>query len=228
MRPEAFARWMLFHAGWMIVLTAVALAMRRPEAVAWGAFPSMAVLYWAEGKLRGSWRFVLEAANALTGLRLAIVLSLFMVYGLLGPVWVAVWAVVALLLDGVDGWVARRRGTVSAFGGWLDKETDALYVLVLSLLLAHAERLGGWIIGIGLLRYLYYVSIWPWRQRRAEEPRFRMGQVVAGVLMGCLPAGFVVPAAYYRPVIGVVALLVLVSFLASAYHLFVSSKQRLS
>lgn len=228
MRQHVFAHWMLFHAGWMIVLTSVALAMRRPEAVVWGAFPSMAVLYWAEAQLGGGWRFVLEAANVVTTLRLMLILLSFMTYGFLGPVWVAVLAAGVFLLDGVDGWVARYRGTVSVFGGWLDKETDALYVLVLSLLLTHAGKVSSWIIVIGLLRYLYYVSIWPWRRVRPAEPRLRVGRIVAGVLMGCLPAGFLLPAARFRPVIVVVALLVLVSFLVSAYDLFMSTKQRSS
>src|SRR4051794_37106531 len=40
--------------------------------------------------------------------------------------------VVALVLDGVDGRVARRTGTVSAFGARFDMEVDAFLILVLS------------------------------------------------------------------------------------------------
>ncbi len=41
-------------------------------------------------------------------------------------------AVVAIVLDGVDGWVARRTGTASTFGARFDMEVDAFLILVLS------------------------------------------------------------------------------------------------
>src|SRR6185436_14514828 len=51
---------------------------------------------------------------------------------------VAAIAVVATamtaVLDGVDGWLARRTGMASPFGARADMETDALLILVLSLL----------------------------------------------------------------------------------------------
>src|SRR5262245_48079916 len=45
-------------------------------------------------------------------------------------------AVVALVLDGVDGWIARRTGTVSEFGARFDMEVDAFLILVLSVYVA--------------------------------------------------------------------------------------------
>ena len=41
-------------------------------------------------------------------------------------------AVAALALDAVDGWVARRTRTASAFGARFDGEVDAFLILVLS------------------------------------------------------------------------------------------------
>ena len=38
-------------------------------------------------------------------------------------------SVVALVLDAVDGWVARRTGTVSPLGARFDGEVDALLIL---------------------------------------------------------------------------------------------------
>lgn len=55
--------------------------------------------------------------------------------------------VVALVLDSVDGAVARRTGTTSALGARFDMEVDAFLILVLS---AYAARsLGMWVLGIG-------------------------------------------------------------------------------
>jgi phosphatidylglycerophosphate synthase len=80
---------------------------------------------------------------------------------------IAVVATVAVLLDGVDGWLARSSGTASAFGARLDMETDALLVLVLSVLVWQFERAGVWVIASGLMRYAFVAAcrIWRWLQR---------------------------------------------------------------
>jgi phosphatidylglycerophosphate synthase len=71
-------------------------------------------------------------------------------------------ASVALVLDLVDGWVARRTGTESELGARLDMEMDALLVLVLSVLAVGS--LGPWVLLIGLMRYLFVLAghRYPW------------------------------------------------------------------
>jgi len=77
---------------------------------------------------------------------------------------IVVIAIVAVVLDGVDGWVARRTGTASAFGMRFDTETDAALILVLALLTWRHGKAGPWILGAGLLRYLFVAAgwVWPW------------------------------------------------------------------
>ena len=65
-------------------------------------------------------------------------------------------ASVALVLDAVDGWVARRTGTVSAFGARFDLEVDAFLIAVLSLHVA--RELGWWVATIGAARYVLLVA----------------------------------------------------------------------
>lgn len=87
---------------------------------------------------------------------------------------VVVLAAVALLLDGVDGWVARRTGTGTAFGARFDMETDAFLILALSVLAWRAGPVGPWIVGIGALRYAFVIAgkAWPVLQRELP-PSFR-------------------------------------------------------
>lgn len=75
-----------------------------------------------------------------------------------------VLATVALVLDGVDGYVARRTRTVSALGARFDMEVDAFLILVLSVYVA--ESLGAWVLAIGAMRYAFGVAGWlaPWLQ----------------------------------------------------------------
>jgi phosphatidylglycerophosphate synthase len=63
-----------------------------------------------------------------------------------------VLTVAALLLDAVDGAIARRTRT-SPFGARFDGEADAFLMMVLSWYVAHA--LGGWVIAIGAMRYVF-------------------------------------------------------------------------
>ena len=71
-------------------------------------------------------------------------------------------AVVALVLDGVDGWVARRTGTASALGARFDMEVDAFLILVLSVYVALS--VGPWVLTMGAARYVAWAagSVVPW------------------------------------------------------------------
>ena len=88
-----------------------------------------------------------------------------------------VLAAVALLLDGVDGQVARRRNVVSEFGARFDMELDAFLLLVLSWYVA--GQLGTWVLLIGLARYLFVAAgvVLPWLGGELET-KFS-GKVVA-------------------------------------------------
>jgi phosphatidylglycerophosphate synthase len=118
-------------------------------------------------------------------------------------------AAVALVLDGVDGTVARRTGTVSGFGARFDMEVDSFLLLVLSV--GVARTAGGWVLVFGAMRYLFGGAGWllPWLAGRLP-PRFWRKVVAAtqGVVMVVVAAG-VLPAAVAVGVL-VVALAMLV------------------
>jgi len=65
-----------------------------------------------------------------------------------------------LVLDGVDGKVARARGETSAFGARFDVETDAALLLSLSLAVPALGIAGWWALAIGGLRYAYVAAGW--------------------------------------------------------------------
>jgi phosphatidylglycerophosphate synthase len=88
-------------------------------------------------------------------------------------------ATVALVLDAVDGRVARRSGTASALGARFDMEIDAFLVLVLSVHVA--TILGPWVLAIGAMRYASVTASWfvPWL--RAALPVRYSAKVVAAL-----------------------------------------------
>jgi phosphatidylglycerophosphate synthase len=86
---------------------------------------------------------------------------------------------VALVLDAVDGQVARRTGTATALGARIDCETDAFLILLLSIVVS--QDYGGWVLAIGAARYALLLAGWliPWLA--APLPPRYWGKVVAAV-----------------------------------------------
>lgn len=87
-------------------------------------------------------------------------------------------ATVALVLDAVDGQVARRSGTASALGARFDMEVDSFLVLVLSVHVA--VFVGPWVLAIGAMRYAFVAASWtaPW-MRSALPARYSAKAVAA-------------------------------------------------
>jgi len=123
--------------------------------------------------LPGSHRYVrMGLANHVTIVRGALVALLAGLLGEHGTPAIAAAAVVVasaeMVLDGVDGWLARRSGMASGFGARFDMETDAVFVAVLALLVWQFGKAGSWVLFSGLMRYLFaaVVAIVPRLQRR--------------------------------------------------------------
>ncbi|GAA3641896.1 CDP-alcohol phosphatidyltransferase family protein [Microbacterium awajiense] len=101
-----------------------------------------------------------------------------------------VLASVALVLDAVDGWVARRTGTSSELGARFDMEVDAFLLLALSAFVA--SELGWWVLTIGLLRYAFVAvgRVVPW-MRAPLPPRYwrKVVTAVAGIALVIAASG---------------------------------------
>lgn len=192
--------------GWAAMAAVIALA-GHALAVATGAAPP-AVVGWAavtavllvsdtlllRGLVRrGSPRF--GAANAVTTVRTGLValiagLVAASFAGPIAPDFLTAVVVPALALDAVDGWVARRTGSVSELGARYDMEVDAFLLLVLSVQVAGA--LGPWVLAIGLLRYAFVVAglLLPWMNRPLPARYWRkVVTAVAGIALALAASG---------------------------------------
>jgi phosphatidylglycerophosphate synthase len=67
-------------------------------------------------------------------------------------------AAAALMLDGADGWAARRQGLASAFGARFDMEVDAFAILVLAITVVKAQAVPYWVLAIGGMRYIFVAA----------------------------------------------------------------------
>jgi phosphatidylglycerophosphate synthase len=122
-------------------------------------------------------------ANQVTSVRAALVALAAALIGEPPTPFVAMSAVaaglVATILDGVDGWLARRTRMASAFGARFDMEVDAFLILVLSVLVC--RTLAPWVLAIGLMRYAFVAAMFVLPRLRAPLPFSRARKVVAAM-----------------------------------------------
>jgi phosphatidylglycerophosphate synthase len=186
-----------------VVLAALAVSVGLGVA-GWLAGAVYAGATWAllSRALRGADERAWGPANSVTLARLTLAggVTALVADSFRGPVPLAVLSVLAavsLMLDAVDGQVARRTGSTSRLGARFDMEADSVLVLVLSVLVA--TSLGWWVVAIGAFRYAFVVVSWalPWLQ--APLPPRMSRKVVAavqGVVLVVASAGIMpVPAA---------------------------------
>lgn len=103
----------------------------------------------------------------------------------------AALALTAIVLDGLDGWLARVVDGVTAFGARFDMEVDALLILVLSIAVVIAGQAGTWVLVIGAMRYVFVAAGWllPWWRRELPHSAWRktvcviQGLALAAVLL---------------------------------------------
>ncbi len=173
-----------------------------------GLVPCMAVLTAVHGRLwcnlhlnRGPGRTAIRsrigAANRLTLIRgLFIGLSAGFVFS--GPFGqypeAAAWTwwpgglyLLAALLDGLDGYWARRCGSPTRLGQELDLHTDALGMLVACIVAVGSQRLPSYYLSAGVAFYVFRFGLWYRRRqgywnRPAGQRTF--ARLIAGVQMG--------------------------------------------
>lgn len=145
---------------------------------------------------------------------LAVGVAVFVADSLSRPVPVALLvslAAVALALDAVDGWVARRTRTTEA-GARFDAEVDAFLILVLSVYVARS--MSAWVLAIGAARYAFLVAGWllPW-MRDPLPPRYWRKVVAAtqGIVLTVVAADLLSHA------LATAALLVALALLAESF-----------
>jgi len=153
-------------------------------------------------------------ANQITLVRAVLVAGLAFLVGQPATPTVAwrvvIIAIVAALLDGLDGWVARRTRTVSAFGTRFDMETDAALILVLAIFVWQYGKAGPWVLLSGLLRYGFVAAggLWPWM--RAPLASTLRGKIICVVqivtLIVAMAPAIAPPASSLVAAVGLLAL----------------------
>lgn len=172
-----------------------AAVVRHPAPAALAAAPSFAwLLFRFRRRYTASGGF--GAANAVTLLRLALILGIALGLHRASGLVLGSLVFVIFALDGIDGWLARSRGLSSEFGAHFDMETDAFFVLALGLELWLGQGYGAWILFTGPLRYVYVLCLDLLPSTRGDMPRSRLGRRAFVVLITGFGLAFLFPAPY--------------------------------
>lgn len=99
---------------------------------------------------------------------------------------IALTATVTLCLDGLDGYLARKNQSCSVFGARFDMETDAFLALVITVFLWQSDRTGIWVLGLGLMRYVFVVASYPYAWLQADLYPSMRRKTVCVVQVGAL------------------------------------------
>lgn len=185
------------------------------------------------------WRFLsghqwaaFGLANRVTLLRANLVALMLLVLWLGVPSPALLWtlfavAMATLALDGVDGWLARRRHETSAFGESFDIGADTAFTIILTLSLVRFDLVGPWVLALGLLRPLFVVASWRWPALAAPLPPRHSRKVVCGGSLALLVAALAPPLAGFAPALAAIALTALIwSFGRDLHHLLAGTSDQ--
>lgn len=129
-------------------------------------------------------------------------------------------ALTALVLDGLDGWLARRRHEASPFGERFDMAADTAFTITLTIALLAFNLTGAWVLTIGLLRPLFQLLGRLRPSLRAPLPPWRLRKMLCALALCLLTATLAPPLASVAPPLAAAALATLLySFSRDTWHL---------
>ena len=151
-------------------------------------------------------------ANWITGFRLLlIIIGSFLFVSFSGKLILAIM-LSAVILDVVDGFLARKFKQTSLFGQYFDMEVDAFFVLLMCFYYYIHGGVGWWILIPGSLRYIYRVLISLIPKPNFIEKKRKYASYIAGLffilLVGCLIA----PNNILEPFLMIGSILIVASF----------------
>ena len=161
-------------------------------------------------------------ANWITLFRLVIILFSISYWDKLSDLVLFGFFGVVIILDGVDGYIARKFNQISKQGEYLDMEIDAVFVFLLSYMHFSHEKLNAWILIPGGLRYLYGILLAWIKEPPIVKPGKRFRSTVAVMFFISLLLPFVTNKLIYIPIVLITSSMIILSFSISAIHLLAS------
>ena len=138
-----------------------------------------------------------------------------------------------ILMDGLDGAVARRFNQTSKAGEYFDMEIDALFVFLLSCIHYMDQKLSFWILIPGSMRYVYGVLFFWMKEPLKSKPGKKIRSTIAVLFFVSLLFPFFLNKEIYTPLMMFSSALIMISFGISIvnkviYHISINRSSDLS
>lgn len=214
-----------------LLVTGAGIGLRLPAgvygiaALLYLAIALPTIRYWPSGRDFG-W------ANRATLVRATLIVLLVSVAPFITGLGNWLWlygslCLLALILDGVDGAVARATHSTSTFGARFDMELDALLILGLCIAALALGKAGAWVLALGLMRYAFVAAgQWLDFMRRPLPTSFRRKTVcvwqVVTLMIAILP---ITSTAFATWTLATALALLCYSFLTDLRWLYQSGRQ---
>lgn len=148
-----YGRWSIFHS--LLNIAGIFTCILWSQINIWliGASLSFLMYIWHIPKYSGKMNSIISYANWITIFRLFLIIAAGFFLDKFDHLLLFFLFLLAIFLDGVDGYVARKYNQSSVVGENLDMETDAFMVALLSYIHFMHFDIPWWIILSGGLRY---------------------------------------------------------------------------
>ena len=157
MTIEQIEKWNEKHAKIMFGLSILAVVTKRIELLSLGALLSFSSYIHQGSKELKKMNPSGGYANWITGFRLLLVVIGSFLFSLVSKEWILIIMTSAVLLDFVDGYMAKKYDQTTTFGQFFDMEVDAFFVLLMCFYYYQYQEIGWWILIPGVMRYAFKI-----------------------------------------------------------------------
>ena len=159
--------------------------------------------------------------NWVTFIRLLLLLVIILFWQKFTSIELSYGVFSIVILDFFDGFIAKRFGMKSKFGAVFDAETDAFFVLAISMILVFKHDLSLWLVSMGFLRYIFglYFLFTP-KTKTRESPKIgnrSLYSIIAGGVLVILAFCTLLSANGVQALLILCNLLLVSSFVFSVY-----------
>jgi phosphatidylglycerophosphate synthase len=210
-------QWNIIHS----IAILIALAVFHVTGIYWPilavAFLSLILLWTSQWYTISNLKPAGGYANYVTLLRY-ILLLLIAAFSNIWPMWsLGLLFAIPMLLDGLDGYLARRLNHATRFGALFDLETDSLFVTLSGMILYQRHIVGIWLLPAAYMRYFYVLVIAVLQLNRIQEKRTQFGPFIAGIMFVSLILEFLFQSALTRIILFIASVFIVLSFIYSFF-----------
>lgn len=207
---------LLLYSLWIIFFTFLSILKRDVFYLAITALPGFA--YWVAKYFIGNraLSFPYGPANAVTLLRMTALIAVTLIHPVIPDILLGILFTLICLGDLLDGYLARAFKMNSTIGEYMDKETDALFVLCTTFVLFQKGFTGVWIVSLGLIRYVYFIVVFYFLKPGRKEFKDKYARAIAAFVFASILLCYFIPYFWSFPVLVLSAVFLFFSFARGA------------